>query len=260
MERFETSLSGLINSNLIIKKNKINVIIGPNAGGKSSLIKAILNLPSPIKSQNTLNKKNVFYIPQKINFPLFYTVKDTINLFLKENKFSTNFDDQLLSTLSGGQLALLFLKIAVQSNKNIVIIDEIDAPFSLDNFIKFINLIVKTKKTFILITHKINYIPIFAQEIILVGNKKIIQFTNKEFHKYINEIANLFNINFKIAGYSQLIEMPSNFNLKIDNESFLLKNLKLFFNKEIKQKIITKDSYFQINDKKYFSLADYILR
>ena len=92
MEKYELEIKNLNlsignnsileNINLKIKKGEIHCLIGPNGGGKSSLIKCILkelNFQGDITFQN--NHKNIIgYLPQHIN--LNNSIPLTVNEFI----------------------------------------------------------------------------------------------------------------------------------------------------------------------------------
>ena len=95
MEKYELEIKNLNlsignnsileNINLKIKKGEIHCLIGPNGGGKSSLIKCILkelNFQGDITFQN--NHKNIIgYLPQHIN--LNNSIPLTVNEFISIN-------------------------------------------------------------------------------------------------------------------------------------------------------------------------------
>ena len=60
----------LDNINLEISKNDYVALIGPNGGGKTTLIKLILGLLKPSNGSITLNTKKIGYVPQYTNFSL----------------------------------------------------------------------------------------------------------------------------------------------------------------------------------------------
>jgi zinc transport system ATP-binding protein len=60
----------LKNINLTIKKNDYLAVIGPNGGGKSTLVKLILGFIKPTKGSIKLHTQKLGYVPQYTNFSL----------------------------------------------------------------------------------------------------------------------------------------------------------------------------------------------
>lgn len=138
--------------NLTIKKNDFLGIIGPNGGGKTTLLKVILGLIKPIEGQvefNNIDDKLIGYLPQ-INtidkkFPIpvrevilsglmsrkklfgrYTSVDKKKSQVLMEQMGILHLRNKNIGELSGGQLQRVFLCRAIISDPQILILDEPD--------------------------------------------------------------------------------------------------------------------------------------
>ena len=112
------------NFNLLIDNKKVNFLVSPNGIGKSTLIKAILNLIS-YKGLIITNLASFAYCPEKVLLPEYLKVKDFLNLFdINETKkqnlltlFKVN-ENLHLKNLSKGmhQKVLLIQALAVDAD------------------------------------------------------------------------------------------------------------------------------------------------
>ncbi|MCH9811843.1 ABC transporter ATP-binding protein [bacterium] len=186
--------------NLKLKDHGFYIFLGPNGGGKTTLIKLIMGLIKPVKGKIRVHggkprsqKNNFGYIPQKLFFdPIFpltlfefvqqgllselpwygvwpkSTKKRTMEML---EKFSlVDLKDKAIGELSGGQLQRGVIARALVSDPDILILDE---PLSgLDhasakNIIRLIEE-MQGKKTIILITHVITHLLKKADSVYLV--------------------------------------------------------------------------------------------
>ena len=164
------------NISLQIIKGETTFIIGPNGGGKTTFIKAILGLEKYRgkieifgRDRKKLSKEmleKIGYVPQikDINMEFPITIEEIVSYMGSyENteeimkKFGIySIRDKRINELSGGQMQRVFIARAFVNDPEIVIFDEPDT--ALDStwrtiLYSFLNELKTKKKTIILVTH-----------------------------------------------------------------------------------------------------------
>ncbi|PJG84519.1 zinc ABC transporter ATP-binding protein ZnuC [Conservatibacter flavescens] len=133
---FEQKIA-LQNINLDIYPNTITTIVGPNGGGKSTLLKVLLKLQRPTSGRVVYNKGvRIGYVPQKIHVDpsLPITVKKFLSLQKNAKKADilhalaqlsiTHLTDNRLQKLSGGEMQRVLLARAMLNKPNLLVLDE----------------------------------------------------------------------------------------------------------------------------------------
>ncbi|MFV0365803.1 MAG: metal ABC transporter ATP-binding protein [Mangrovibacterium sp.] len=214
----------LQHANLTINAHDFIGIIGPNGGGKTSLIKAILGLVKPSEGQVLfhLSKKRVGYLPQ-VNqvdkqFPI--TVLDVVrsgqargvlNRFGKKQQKSIARAESLLAEvdalhlkhkaigeLSGGQMQRVFLCRALMNAPQLLILDEpdtyVDSQFEASLYEKLREL--NQHMAIVLISHDIGTISSYVKTIACV---------NKDLHYHQSNVIS----SEQLAGYNCPLQIVS---------------------------------------------------
>jgi zinc transport system ATP-binding protein len=171
--------------NLTIEENDFMAIIGPNGGGKSTLLKIILGILKPDSGEVRIfgrkpedARKLMGYLPQKVSFDhdfpidVFHTVlsgryrglfkghtKEDEIAVIKALKDMDMFDlkDRQISRLSGGQMQRVFIARAIVREPKILLMDEPMASIDPEMQNSFYSLLsrLKNKMTIILVSHDV---------------------------------------------------------------------------------------------------------
>jgi len=207
----------LSNVSLQIFNGEYIAIIGPNGGGKTTLIRMLLGLEKPTSGSIALFGKKlstfkswskVGYVPQRaslvdMNFPA--TVLDIVNmgrtakraLFSKmsqEDKDAVHdamvkmdilkLKDKMVGTLSGGQRQRVMIARALASKPEILILDEPNTGVDMASQQRFYGLLSKLNKeekmTILFITHDVGVIADDIGRLFTINQKALICNNPKE--------------------------------------------------------------------------------
>jgi len=186
----------LSNVSLSVFENDFIGIIGPNGGGKTSLLKAILGLVKPLKGtiKHALNRSEIGYLPQGSqvdeNFPI--TVKEVIASGLEHGlkmgpgsaRNRRSKVDQALETvglemlhsrpigeLSGGELQRTMLARAIISSPSLLVLDEPDTHVDNQFETELYALLQELNRniTILLVSHDIGIISPYIKTIACVN-------------------------------------------------------------------------------------------
>jgi zinc transport system ATP-binding protein len=205
---------------LSVKKGEFLGIVGPNGGGKSTLLKLILGLLKPDHGRIRVLGKSprkgramIGYVPQyagfERNFPI--TVQQTVllgrmgksgslfgfngrdtdlaNQALKETEIA-DLKGRLLSTLSGGQFQRVLIARALVSEPEILILDEptanVDSRAETDIFdvLKSLNEHI----TIIVVSHDIGFISEYVSTVACLNKTLVCHETESISGKTIEEL------------------------------------------------------------------------
>ena len=187
----------LENVSLDIFSNDFIGVIGPNGGGKTTLIKTILGLIKPISGEVNLliNKTNVGYLPQvnqidkrfpisvfdvvrsgKADTALFSSFhknrqeKEKAEMLLQEMGIF-HLRNKSIGELSGGQMQRVFLCRALMNEPELLVLDEpstyVDNNFEGELYLKLKEL--NDRMAILLISHDVGTISFFVKTIACVN-------------------------------------------------------------------------------------------
>jgi len=184
-----------------IKENSFIAVIGPNGGGKTTLLKVILGLVKPDKGTVTVfgkkpmeGKKEIGYLPQykpiNITFPI--SVYDVVlegrysgafKRYTKEDKEAVEealdtvemlpYKNRQIGRLSGGQMQRVFLARALARKPKLLLLDEPTASMDPDTQTKFYKMLMnlKEKMAVLFVTHDVGAVSTYFEEIACLNRR-----------------------------------------------------------------------------------------
>jgi len=182
--------------NFCINQGKLSALVGPNGGGKSTIIKLMSGFAKADEGSIVIgNNSTIGYVAQgfgfDINFPI--TVIEVVltgildnkiklfNTYTKEQKEKAEkaiekvglkgFENRGVHQLSGGQLKRVIIARALASDADILVLDEPDSNLDAEAAKELYMLLndLKTVKTVIVASHHIDYILDIADTAIYVN-------------------------------------------------------------------------------------------
>ncbi|HID28364.1 MAG TPA: ABC transporter ATP-binding protein [Methanosarcinales archaeon] len=201
VEVYFNSIPVLESISLSIKQNDFLAVIGPNGGGKTTLLQVILGLIKPSKGEVKVfgenpkeGRKLIGYLPQytffDLNFPM--SVFDVVLMgrywrifrnYSKEDKKAAfnalktvdmlEFKDRQIGKLSGGQLQRVFVARAIVREPKLLLLDEPMASIDPEMQKSFYNLLseLKKKMTIVLVTHDIGVVSTYVEKIACLNRR-----------------------------------------------------------------------------------------
>jgi len=172
--------------------NKITTIIGPNGGGKSSIVKLILQLIKPSSGSIYLKPNlKIGYLPQKINIDrsiplkaidfLSLTSNNSVKIIEKNAEIQEiilqmnlkNILAESIHNLSGGQLQKLMLIQTLINQPNFLVLDEPTQYMDIDGIAQFYQIMEQLrnyrKTSILLVSHDLHSVMQKTDEVICIN-------------------------------------------------------------------------------------------
>ena len=191
----------LKNVNLDIPKGVYLSIVGENGSCKTTLIKLILGLLTPISGSITVDTDNIAYVPQRLDgfnsqFPI--SIYEILKIHAKSLKLDPKsssidvlekvnmlkFKENLIGNLSGGQQQRVFIARALIGNPDLIILDEPSTGVDVKNQQEIYSLLNKEQGTTIIsIEHNMDIALKYSTHILTINNGKLTLQSNKDFRE-----------------------------------------------------------------------------
>lgn len=178
--------TALQNINLNIYPNSIITIVGPNGGGKSTLLKILLKLQKPTSGAVIYHKNvRIGYVPQKIH--LDHSLPLTVERFLALKKGVTSGEistalEQLsvahlrnnnMQRLSGGEMQRVLLARAILNKPNLLVLDEPTQGVDISGQAELYQLIQRTQQQLncavLMVSHDLHIVMADSKEVLYIN-------------------------------------------------------------------------------------------
>lgn len=212
----------LENVSFSVKKGEIASIVGPNGGGKTTLLKLILGLLHPekgsVKVFGTAPERargRMGYMPQHINYDSFFpaTVLDVVlmgrverhfaGMYRKEDRESARaalrevgleeLAGRHFARLSGGQRQRVVIARAIVSEPELLLLDEPTANVDLVSEHKLHDILNKLNlnMTILMVSHDLGFVSDLVKNVICVNRRVVVHPTSEISGEIIEELYDM---------------------------------------------------------------------
>lgn len=189
LENIDVILDGnsiLENIHLTLHANSITTIVGPNGGGKSTLLKVLLKLQAPTRG-NVFHRQGlkIGYVPQKLHLDPSMPINVKQFLALKPNAsrkaiadalalFSiTHLAENRMQRLSGGELQRVLLARAVLDRPDLLVLDEPMQGVDITGQTELYQLLNQTRKwlncAILMVSHDLNIVMANTDQVLCIN-------------------------------------------------------------------------------------------
>jgi len=186
-----------------ISPNSFYCLVGPNGSGKTTVLKLIMKILQ-VNSGNvdTVDPKDISYLPQNLPDPPFLSVGEVISVAIKKNNKGSDSRQEILdalaeqfhlegllernfSDISAGEKQRVWLAFAIAQEKDMIIMDEPLSSVDRNSREEFYSLLKEVSlegRTLLVVTHDIDMALHYADKIIsLQGGRVVFDGSPSEF-------------------------------------------------------------------------------
>ena len=230
------SFQAVYPTDIHIKEGEIYALLGPNGGGKTTLLKSVVGLSRPDTGKVTIAGENLWerpeqvkaqlsFLPQRVNLPENLTVGEVLDFFAAIKGASTDRIEELIEvidikadlkqragTLSGGMLQRLGLVIAFLADTPVYVLDEPTLNLDMDGvkcLRKYLGHLKLKKKTILFTSHAMVDAESLADRVaVMAGGKLALEQSVADFR---TRVKNQTDMVLVLAGQEKsLVEVALN--------------------------------------------------